>query len=699
MPELLIELLSEEIPARMQGRAAADLTRLICGRLDDAGLDYGTARSFATPRRLALVIDDLHAAQPDIREERRGPRVGAPDQAIDGFLRSVGQTRAQLEERELGKGRFHVAIVAQDGRPTADLLGEIVPDVIARFPWPKSMRWGTGKLRWVRPLHNVLCAFDGAPVGLDLGDGITSNVTTQGHRFMAPDVIDIVDFADYERKLRDNYVVLDGAERRAQIVARATELAARSALALVDDPALLDELAGLVEWPEPLIGSMDTAFMELPPEVLTTAMRSHQKFIALRDSTGKLAPRFVLVANLAAPDGGEAIVAGNERVLRARLHDAKFFWDQDRKTTLAARAGRLSEIVFHARLGTIADKARRMIALSTKIAELVPGTDIAAAQRAAQLCKADLLTDMVYEFPELQGIMGRYYARHDGEPAAVADAIAEHYSPLGPNDDCPRAPASVAVALADKVDTLAGFWAVEEKPTGSKDPFALRRAALGIVRLMLENRLRIGLLGLFHKALGGIEVVAQDGSKTALADDVISARADDLLAFFADRLKVHMRESGLRHDLVTAVLGAGRDDDLVRVVDRANALKDFLDTDDGRNLLAAHKRASNIVRIETKKDKTSYRDPVDEGLLEQAEERQLSRDLARVGETIAAALSTENYSDAMTALAQLRAPVDAFFDHVTVNCEDPEVRRNRLRLLSQIPRALSAVADFSLVEG
>ena len=683
MAELLIELLSEEIPARMQARAAEDLKRLVTGKLKEAGLAFTRAEAFATPRRLALVVDGLPESQPDLKEERRGPRVGAPDQAIQGFLKASGLASLDAcEQRDTGKGVFWFAVVEKKGERTFDFLRTVVPDVVLTLPWPKSMRWASGSLRWVRPLHSMILIFDGSVLLnklIVLGQSIPVSNQAIGHRFLAPESFIVAGFGDYKVKLRESYVILDPAERRAIIREQAEKLAAAEGLTVKPDEALLDEVTGLVEWPVVLMGRIDEAFMAVPPEVLTTSMRTHQKYFSLLKSDGSLAPRFIVVANTEATDGGKTIVAGNERVLKARLSDAKFFWDQDRKVKLEERVPALKDIVFHARLGTVADKMDRVETLAFELAAFIPGADIDQVRSAARLAKADLTSGVVGEFPELQGIMGRYYALHEGEKPAVADAIAEHYGPLGPSDRCPTAPVSVAVALADKIDTLVGFYAIDEKPTGSKDPFALRRAALGVIRLILENKLRLNLikiLGAAHRLLGG-----QLGAKV----DGFDAAA--LLAFFADRLKV------------SAVFALGGEDDLVRLLARVAALKNFLDSDDGANLLIAYKRASNIVRIEEKKDGAAHDGAVDAGLLTAAEEKALDAALAEARTKSAAALAAEDFTGAMAGLARLRRPVDDFFDKVTVNCDDPALRANRLRLLSQIPATLHGVADFSEIEG
>ena len=713
MAELLLELFSEEIPARMQARAAEDLKRLVTERLKDAGLSFSTAASHVTPRRLALVVDGLPESQPDLKEERRGPRVGAPEQAVQGFLKANGLASLdQCEQRDTGKGVFWFAVIEKKGSRTTDLLPSLLTDAIASMPWPKSMRFADQSFRWVRPLHSILATFDGAPLhgNLDVGGGtrLSFGTKTKGHRFLAPRPFTVASFGDYKTKLKESYVVLDAAERRSLIWDQAVSLAAQEGLTVKPDEALLDEVVGLVEWPVVLMGRIDETFMDVPPEVLVTSMRVHQKYFSLLKGDGSLAPRFLVVANIVAKDGGRAIVAGNERVLRARLADAKFFWDQDRKVKLEDRIPALREIVFHAKLGTVADKVERVEALAAELAQKIPHADAEQARRAARLAKADLTSGMVGEFPELQGIMGRYYALHQGETKPVANAIAEHYAPLGPSDRCPTAPVSVAVALADKIDTLVGFFAIDEKPTGSKDPFALRRAALGAIRLILENRLRLELLDVFGTAISfyrrqGLIQPLGAGQQTSVRGVLKSATrsdlAKDLLDFFADRLKVALREEGVRHDLVSAVFALGGEDDLVRLRARVDALKWFLEIDDGANLLVAYRRATNIVRIEEKKDGVSYDGPVDASLLSMPEERALHEALEAARTASAAALGRGDFAGAMAALARLRKPVDAFFDKVTVNADEPSLRANRLRLLSQIRSTLHGVADFSKVEG
>lgn len=685
MAELLLEILSEEIPARMQKRAADDLKRLVCDGLKAAGLSFDKAEAHVTPRRLALVVDGLPLSQPDVAEERRGPRADAPEKAMAGFKGSLPEG-AVIEERETAKGTFLFATVEKLGEETATLLPALMGDVFSGFSWPKSMRWGAGAERWVRPVHGVLCVFDGMIVGGVAFGGEPASNMTQGHRFLAAaPVTGIENFDDYKTELLAAKVMLDAAERRAKIKADGDALAQAAGLTVKDDPALLDEVTGLVEWPVVYMGAIDDAFMDVPPEVLITSMKSHQKYFSCLDSGGKLANRFIVVANTETTDGGKQVVAGNERVLRARLSDAKFFWDQDRKTSLANKAPALKDRVFHAKLGSMDEKVDRVQALAADIAGFVSGADKDRVRSAARLAKADLSTGMVGEFPELQGIMGRYYAVHDGESAEVADAIAEHYSPLGPGDACPSKPVSVCVALADKIDSLVGFFAIDEKPTGSKDPFALRRAALGVIRLVLENNLRLPLLAEFAKAkeLYGV------------GDDPSA----DLLTFFADRLKVHLREKGVRHDAIDAVFALGNEDDLVRLMARVDALGDFLASDDGENLLTAYRRAANILKIEEKKDKRAYDGDVDDAAFEQDEERVLHAGLSEAAPAIENAVADEDFAGAMAALATLRGPVDAFFDGVQVNADDAALRENRLKLLNGIRSALEGVADFSKIEG
>ncbi|VBB69518.1 Glycyl-tRNA synthetase beta chain [invertebrate metagenome] len=689
MPQLILELLSEEIPTRLQTRAAEDLKRLVCSGLVSNGLDVvaGQALAFVTPRRLTLVIADLPVVYPDVYRERRGPRVDAPGAAVEGFLRTHGITPAQAKTRWTTKGTFYFALIEKRGGATAALLKNVVESVLTDFPWPRSMHWGTVRERWIRPLRRILCTFDQRIVPVQFA-GVEAGNMSEGHRFLAPIAFPVCEFSRYERSLREAHVILDPAERAERIHQQAEQLAAAEGLTLRPDQALLDEVAGLVEWPVTLIGRIDEAFMGVPAEVLTATMRTYQKYFSLLKANRRLAPRFLVVSNMVTADGGQAIVAGNERVLRARLADAKFFWEQDRSQPLGKRVHKLTERVFHARLGTMAAKVERMRRLAVRLAEWVPGADVDLVDRAALLAKADLSTSMVGEFPELQGIMGRCYAREDGEAREVCDAIAEHYSPLGPSDSCPSAPVSVCVALADRIDTLVGFWSMNEKPTGSKDPFALRRAALGLVRLLVYNSLRIPLFvafelantlyrGVMHKAFNAIS----------------------LLRFLTDRLKTHLQEKGVRHDLVTAVFALGQEDDLVRLIARVASLTRFLSTKDGMNLLIAYRRATNIVRIEREKDGLTYRDPVDVALLSEDEERALEAHLSAVMRNSNDAVKAERFDDAMLALSQLRAPVDVFFERVTINSHNSRLRENRLRLLSHIGTVMGTVADFAKIEG
>ena len=687
MAELLLELFSEEIPARMQTRAAEDLERLIGDKLKDAGLTFDTVRSFATPRRLVAVVDGLPARSPDVSEEKKGPRVGAPEAAVQGFLKSAGlKSLDEAEIRADKKGDFYVATIKRSGRATPQVVAEIVPEIVRNFPWPKSMRWGNGRLRWVRPLHSILCLFGGKVVPFEI-DGIKSGKETRGHRFMAPRPFSVRSFDDYVQRLRKAFVILDPREREAIILKGAQKLAAKQQLVLVEDMALLAENAGLTEWPVVLMGSFDESFLDVPGEVLATSMKAHQKCFSLRRGE-RLANRFILVANLEAKDRGKAIVAGNERVIAARLADAKFFFDHDRKVMLEERVPKLREIVFHEKLGTQYERVQRVRMLAREVAKLVRA-DPDLAERAAILAKADLISDMVGEFPELQGVMGRYYALDQEEDALVANAIGAHYKPVGPSDDVPRDPIAISVALADKLDMLTGFWAIDEKPTGSKDPYALRRAALGVIRIVLENDLRLPLNDVTRAALQKWRQLTPHGSADVQAS---------LLAFFADRLKVHLRDQGARHDLVDAVFALGGDD-LLMIVRRVEALGLFLDTEDGEHLLTGTKRAINILRIEEKKDSCSYDQPPDAMLLKQTEEIALAKTVDEVERAAAAAVGKEDFEAAMAAMARLRAPVDAFFDHVTVNTDDPALRENRLRLLNRIRSTTLTVADFSKIEG
>jgi len=743
MPDLLLEFLSEEIPARMQARAAEHLKKMVTDRLVAAGLVYEGAKAFATPRRLALSVHGVPVQQPDIKEEKKGPRVGAPAQAIAGFLKAAGLTSIdQAKVQPDKKGDFYLAVIEKPGRPALDVLAEMIPEVVRGFPWPKSMRWGSGRLTWVRPLHSILATFGPETEEPDVVafnvDGIAASDETRGHRFMAPGAIKVRRFDDYVAKLEAAKVVLDPARRADLILIDAKHLAFAQGYDLLEDDGLLAEVAGLVEWPVTLMGSFDAAYLAIPEEVIRATIRNNQKCFVLRDAaTARLANKFILVANEEASDGGKAIVAGNERVIRARLSDAKFFYETDLKARLEDRLAKFEHIVFHEKLGSQAERIARIVALAGRLAPIV-GADAAKAERAAQLCKADLLTDVVGEFPELQGSMGRYYAEAQGEDEAVAHAIEDHYRPKGPDDLVPADPVSIAVALADKADTLVGFWAIDEKPTGSKDPYALRRAALGVIRIVIENELRLPLrlqlwrhfsavrrdenlaeaIALLHPLNEQILNLSATDIELAMKLEVlVSAKAKqlagpvlvqahsylkqthDLLAFFADRLKVTLRENGARHDLVDAVFALDGQDDLLLIVRRVEALGKFLDTDDGKNLLAGVKRASNILRIEEKKDNKSYAGAPDAKRLAEPEEKALAEAVSLAKEEASAAVVKEDFAAAMSALAKLRPKVDAFFEKVTVNVDDKSLRENRLMLLNEIRETTRAVADFSQIEG
>ncbi len=710
MPDLLLELFSEEIPARMQVQAAKDLQRIVVGAIEERGLKCETAKAFAGSRRLTLSLAGIPAKQPDVHTERKGPRVSAPQKAIDGFLRSAGLTLDQCQKRDDGKGEFYVAAIEKKGRATAEVLAEILPECFAKLPWPKSMRFPGSDVRWVRPLHSILCVFDGKVVSFAFA-GVESGDVTRGHRFLAPGEIRATTLDDYLAKLMEAHVVVDGEKRKAIILNDAREKAAAAGLELIEDKGLLDEVSGIAEWPVVLMGSFDQAFLGVPPEILQTSMRVNQKYFALRDpKTGKLANRFLVVANMAAADGGKEIVAGNERVLRARLADAKFFWDQDRKTKLVDRVDALKGIVFHAKLGSQYERVGRIVALAGAIAEKI-GADVDKAKRAALLCKADLTTGVVGEFPELQGIMGGYYAAHDGEDPEVAAAIRDHYKPLGPTDTVPTAKVSIAVALADKLDQLTGFFAVGEKPTGSADPFALRRAALGVIRIILNNGVRIDLRDVCYLSSSFILELLVNGRKPDSNKNYIIGRKEPkpkgidwvdhsaIMPFFADRLKVALKEQGTRHDLIDAVFSLGGEDDLVRLVARVEALQGFIGTENGKNLLVAYKRAANILKAEEKKDKKAFDGAPDTTLLNLPEEKELSVDLMGAAQAIRTELAGERFVEAMRAMARLRKPVDAFFDQVTVNDKNPALRENRLKLLSALRTTMHLAADFSKIEG
>jgi glycyl-tRNA synthetase beta chain len=750
VPQLLLELFSEEIPARMQPRAEADLERLLSAALKDAGLKWDGFETFAGPRRLGCVIEGLPEKTEDVREERKGPRTDAPEKALEGFMRGAGiSSLDQCEKRQDKKGEFYVAVIEKPGVKTADVIASVVPEIVKNFPWPKSMKFGEGDKtqRWVRPLQRIVCLFGGEVVPVEVF-GLTAGNVTEGHRRHGPGPFTVSDFADYKTQLEDEgHVLIDRVDREALILKGAKKVCADAGLELIEDAGLLTEVAGLAEHPIPLLGRMDPDFLDLPPEVIQLSMKTHQKYFAVRDpKTGDLAPNFVVVANQDAPDGGVAIAAGNARVLSARLSDARHFWDNDRKTPLSDMAGELDKVTFHQKLGTVADKVERVAALARELAPAV-GAAPDLAERAARLAKADLVSEMVYEFPELQGAMGRYYALEQGEPAEIADATRDHYKPQGPSDAVPTAPVSAAVALADKLDTLAGFWAIDEKPTGSKDPFALRRAALGVIRIMLDGSFRLPLVSFNGPDRGSYSVqmaigrslhdairlaatngnrklydelqdrcnqvgedwsVASEGNK--VGDDLWGAPyqflsieeppISDLLAFFADRLKVHLKDDGISHDVIDAVFALG-DDDLVRVTNRARALQGFLDTEDGKALLAGYKRAANILKAEEKTDgEGAFEGELDGGYAPvEDEEKTLIAALDQARPAIQSSVEAEDFDGAMRGLSSLRAPVDAFFDKVTVNDKDDMLRRNRLRLLASIRAAAHTVADFGRIEG
>jgi len=682
MPDLLLELFSEEIPARMQARAADDLARLLADAV--AALKPQGVQTFYGPRRIALVAT-VQPALPASSSVERGPRASAPEAALSGFLRKHGATRDQVAQ----EGDYWVLTKASPAVEAATLVADAMPPLLRRFPWPKSMRWGTGSgFAWVRPLRRILCLLDGRVVpfslaeGADTVHGLAAGDETEGHRFHAPGAFVVSSLAEWHDGLRARRVIPAAGERRRLVQEGLASLAAAEGLQVVPDDGLLDEVAGLVEWPVPLLGRIDAAYMDLPPEVMQVSMRVNQRYFALRTRDGAPAARFGFAANIEAVDGGAAIIAGNERVLRARFSDARHFWDLDRRTRLADRVAALDGVTFHAKLGSQGDRVERIVALARRIAPHV-GAEPNLAGRAALLAKADLTTGMVGEFPELQGVMGGYYARHDGEDARVANAVRDHYSPKGPTDPVPSEATAVAVALADKLDQLAAFFAAGEVPTGSGDPFALRRAALGVIRIVRENRLRLPLQGVFAAAGTGLPGPVP---------------GDALLAFFADRLRVQLRAEGARHDVLAAVFAAGADDDITRLLARTDAVAAFLATPDGADLLSASRRAANILRIEDKRD-GPHAGPVDAALLSQPEEQALAAALDAAEPAVREGIAREDYAAAMSALAGLRPPLDAFFDKVTVNAADPALRLNRLRLLARVPAAMGRTADFSQIEG
>jgi glycyl-tRNA synthetase beta chain len=709
MPELLLELFSEEIPARMQGKAAEDLRALVTNALVDAGLTYEGAQVHATPRRLVLSIEGLQAQAADTSEERKGPRIDAPQPAIVGFLKSTGLRLDQLTIQEDKKGKSYIAIIKKSGRAATDVIAEIVPHMVRNFPWPKSMRWGSGTLRWIRPLQSILCTFDGEVVPFEV-EGIKSGSTTRGHRFLSEGDIEARRFDDYAGALHKAHVIVDAAARMETIRADAKNLAFAQGLEMIEDEALLKEVAGLVEWPVVLMGSFDQNFLNVPEEVIITTIKNNQKCFCLRGKGGKLSHHYLLVANTIASDGGKTIIHGNNKVIAARLSDAKFFWDQDRKVKLEDLLPKLDAITFHAKLGSQGERVKRVEALAGEIAKTI-GADVEKSKLAARLAKADLVTGMVGEFPELQGLMGRYIALEQGIDLEVADALRDHYKPQGPSDSIPVSKVGVAVALADKLDTLVGFWFFDEKPTGSKDPYALRRAALGAIRCLVETNQSLNLVSIFetnYSSIEGqlIERIKSEGKTSAVGQSLIlwngrqvKSQSVDLLAFFADRLKVYLKDQGARHDLIDAVFALGGQDDLLMVVRRVEALSKFLETDDGKNLLAGVKRAANILRIEEKKDDKKYSGDVNPAQLIKGEEKALHSAISQASALARKAVEHEDLEGAMKAIAKLRVPVDEFFEGVIVNDKDATFRENRLRLLNRIREATAEVADFSKIEG
>ena len=693
MPDLLLEVLSEEIPARMQAGGSDQLKKQVLSRLEEARLSFDVegVQSFATPRRLALIVPGLPAVQPDITMERKGPRVDAPEKAIQGFLKSTGLTLEDCEKRETPKGPVWFAVKQEKGRPTADLFADLLPEALAAVSWPKSMRWDESGIRWVRPIRSILCLLDDAVVPFRFGT-VESGRTTFGHRFLSSGPLTIDDAGSYVATLEDTKVMLDPERRKQKIEDDARALAKREGLTLMPDAWLVAENAGLVEWPVVLMGRFEHIFARLPDAILSSAMRTHQRYFGLLEEEAWLDSRFIIVSNAETAGSGKDVIAGNERVLRARLADARFFWEQDQRRRLEENLSALESVVFHARLGSMAQKAKRIEKLATVLCPMIQGAEPNEAARAGLLCKADLVTETVGEFPDLQGLVGSFLAEADGESPAVCEAIKEHYAPQGPDDHCPTFPVSVAVALADKLDTLAGFFAIDERPTGSKDPYALRRAALGVIRMIIENKLRLSLEQVLTMAINGYDDVLP-------GEPGPNATLDALLAFFDDRLRVHLRDLGYRHDLVNAVLGAHTERELVGLLKRVEALDRFLRSDDGSHLLTAYRRAANILRIEEKKDGARYNHKADPSLFDQDEEHILHKRIHAAKQHAVDALNSESPEEPLQAMATLRKPVDAFFDNVTVNCEDPALRRNRLLMLSQIRTTLDWVADFSKIEG
>lgn len=672
MAEFLLEIFSEEIPARMQKRAMEDLAKMVSDALAKNGIVVENPNSWVAPRRIGLCIENLPTQTPEVREEKKGPKVGAPQPAIDGFIRAAGinsidEARIETDPK---KGDFYVVDIVKAGSKTTDILANALPQIIQAFPWPKSMRWGTGNLRWVRPIHSIIALFDGAIVDFEI-EGIKSGNKTEGHRFHGNGVFEVSNFADYQTKVANANVMIDREARKAEIMRQIGDICAANNLELIEDIGLLEEVCGLVDKPVVILGQMDESFLDLPPEVIRLTLRINQKYFVLNSkATGKLAPNFIVVSNVAAIDGGKAIAHGNARVLAARLNDARYFWDLDRKSTLESRVEKLDKIVFHQKIGSLGDKVKRIVELAGELAPIV-GADVELAKSAALLAKADLVTEMVGEFPELQGVMGRYYANNDGETQDVANAIMEHYKPVGPSDYVPTNPVSIAAALADKFDTLVSFFAIGEKPTGSGDPYALRRAALGIIRIVLDNNLRLPL---------GRQV------------------NDELQSFFLDRLKVYLRDEGYAHDIIDAVF-ANQDDDLVRILNRVKALSEFLKTSDGENLLAGFKRATNILKAEEKKGDLGQNLVVNPQHLKENAEKALFSALQQNEAILTEKLQKEDFAGAMKTLAQCRAPIYDFLDNVLVNDNDQNIRLNRLALLQNLRQQMRQVADFEQIRG
>lgn len=682
MAELLFELGSEEIPARMQYSASENLLRLFAKNLEEAQIQPKELQSFVTARRLAIVVKGIPLQQPDLNIEQKGPKVGAPNKAVQGFINSVGLTLDQCERRETTKGTFWYAVYTKKGKPTHELLTELIPIILDAIPWGKSMRWAHNRTRWIRPIRSLLCILDGQIVPIKYGN-ITAGNITYGHTLMSPAALKVTGYENYREQLHNSFVLIDAEERKDIIREGAILLANNKKLILNADENLISENAGLVEWPFPILGKIDPDFMQVPSEVLISAMRKHQKYFYLTDEVGKLSPYFIVISNIHPQDGGKSVLAGNERVLRARLADAKFFWDQDCKIPLATHAAQLKNIVYHARLGTLADKIQSLQSLALYLRHYVPRAKDQHLRQAAQLCKADLSSETVGEFPDLQGVIGYYLALKDGEASEVALAIQEHYSPLGPRDVCPNKPTSIALALADKIDTLLGFFSINEKPTGSKDPYAIRRTALGVVRIILENNLRIPLLKIFKNHEAG----------------QFNDQATELLAFIADRLKVHLRQEGVRHDLIGAVFEIGNEDDIVRLIMRVKALSAFLQTSDGEHLLISYRRTANILRIEEKKDSNNFRSTPKLELFLDDEEHKLFDAIETVNIDTVEAFDKEDYEKVMIIMATLRQPIDSFFEKVKVNTSDLKTRHNRLCLLYKIKSSLDRIADFSIIEG